>query len=251
MTNMLHVCTDLVRAACLENTLNERHIAITFYHAPMGDGRLAYARVGRHDRHAQAVFRVACNVAFNASLVFGEIAPHQRVVATVCGLVEELQSETGLRLRGLCHDEQTAGVFVYAVNESHLRVVRVIALQVSQMPRHSVDERAMKVACAGMNHQSCGFVHHHQLRIFIDHVEGNVFCLNLRLMTWAVEHQRHHIARAHLIVALHRLVVDVYESGIGSLLYAVTRRVLQLLTHELVHAHGLLTGVCLEAEMLV
>ena len=70
-------------------------------------------------------------------------------------------------------------------------------------------------------------------------------------MARTVEHERHHVAGAHLVVALHGAVVDVYEAGIGRLLYAVARGVLQLLTHELVYPYGLLPGVGLEAEVLV
>ena len=70
-------------------------------------------------------------------------------------------------------------------------------------------------------------------------------------MAWAVEHQRHHVAGAHLEVALYGASVDVYKAGIGSRLNTVARRVRQFLAHIFVDSQGLHAGIGLKSEVLV
>ena len=251
MTDVLHVGTYLVCASGLKATLDERHVAEALKHTPVGYGFLADARVGRHHGHAQTVFRVACYVAFDASFVFGEVAPYESVVRAVRCLVEELQAERRLSLRSLRHDEQTRCVFVDAMHESHFGVVGVVALQVAQMPSDSVDERACEVAGSRMNHHARLLVYHHHLRVFVHYVERQIFCHDACVVARTVEHERHHIVWAHLVVALHGALVDVYKACVGSLLYAVARRMGQLLAHELVDALRLLAWVGNKAEVLV
>lgn len=48
MADMPHMGTYLMGAAGLEDTLNQRDIAEALYHAVMGYGMLAYARVGEN-----------------------------------------------------------------------------------------------------------------------------------------------------------------------------------------------------------
>jgi hypothetical protein len=47
------------------------------------------------------------------------------------------------------------------------------------------------------------------------------------------------------------MIIDMDKPCIGSLLYAVARRMLQLLEHILINTHGDLTTVNLKAVMLV
>ena len=251
MADVLHVGTYLVGASRLKSALHERDVAEAFEHTPVGHGFLADARIGRHHGHAQAVFRVACYVALDASFVLGEVSPYECVVRAVCGLVEELQAERCLRLRCLCHHEQTRCVLVNAMHESHFGVVGVVALQVAQMPSYGVDECACEVAGSRVHHHACLLVYHHQLRVFVHHVERYVLCHDACVVARTVEHQCHHIIGAHLVVALHGALVYVYEACVGSFLYAVARRVGQLLAHELVNALRLLTRVGYKAEVLV
>ena len=88
----------------------------------------------------------------------------------MCGLVEELLAKVGLRVRCLGYHEQSAGVLVYTVYESHLRVVGVESRQVSQVPCHGIDERAMEVAGSRMHHQPCWLVDNHQGLVLIDNI---------------------------------------------------------------------------------
>ena len=164
-------------ASGLKDTLHKSNIAEPFHHPVVGHGRLSYARVGRADGHPQTVFRVAGDVSLYASLVLVEVAPHQSHVAAVGRLVEELRSERRLRSRSLCHDEQSARVLVYPVDQSHLRIVGVERAHVLHVPCHGVDQRAVEVAHTRVHHQSGGLVDNHQLAVFVDDVERYVLRL--------------------------------------------------------------------------
>ena len=123
MADMPHMGTYLMGAAGLKDTLNQSDIAEALYHAVVGYGMLAYARVGREHRHTEPVLRIAADVALNAPFIFGEVAPHHGVVAAVCSLVEELCAELCLCVRRLGNDQKAACVLVYTVNEAHFWVV--------------------------------------------------------------------------------------------------------------------------------
>ena len=104
----------------------------------MGDGRLAYLRVGRKHAHAQAVFRVAGDIPLDAPLVFREVCPNQGIVGAARGLFEELCSQPGLRIGSLGGHQQSAGVFVDAVYKSHVGVVGVVVGIIAQMPCNGI-----------------------------------------------------------------------------------------------------------------
>ena len=73
----------------------------------------------------------------------------------------------------------------------------------------------MKVARTRMHHHTCFLVDHHQLIVFINHIDSDFFRFDTRFMTRTVEHQSNQIIRAHLIVALYRFTIDMDESGIS------------------------------------
>ena len=169
----------------------------------------------------------------------------------MCGLVEELLAKVGLSVRRLGYHEQSAGVLVYTVYQSHLGVVGVEGLHVSQMPCHGIDERTVEVAGTGMYHEACRLVDHHQHIVLIDNIEWYVLRNDGVVVSWTVEHQRYHIARPDLVVALHGLAVDMYEARIGSRLYAVAAGVLHVLGQELVYPQWCLPLVHLQFPVLV
>ena len=217
----------------------------------MRDGTFAHIAARREHGHALTVARVTSDVALNASVVFRKVPPDERHVAAMRIVVKELRAQFGFGFGRLGNDQQSAGVFVDAVHQSDARVVRVVSRQTAQMPSDSVDQRAVEVAHTRVDHKSCGFIDHHQLVVFVNDVERNILGLYRGVVVRAVHHQRHHVARTNLIIAFHRTVVHVHHSRVACLLYAVTRRVLQLLEHELVDADRCLTTVGLHAIVLV
>ena len=251
MSYMLHVGTYLMGTARFQSALYQRYVAEALYHAPVRHSLLANTRFGRHHSHAQSVLRVASNVALNASFVLCEVAPHHSVVRAMRSLIEELQSERRLCFRSFCHNEQSACVLVDTVHESHFGVVGVVALHIAHVPGYGIDQCAGEVARSRVHHHASLLVHHHQVVVLIHHVYGQVFSHDACVVAWAVEHQRHHVARAHLEVALDGASVDVYKACIGSRLNTVARRVRQFLAHIFVDSQGLHAGIGLKSEVLV
>ena len=144
---------------------------------------------------------------------------------------KELLAQIGLCLRVFSYHEQSAGVFVYAMHQSHLRRIGVKLLAPSlgfqrrvfmqHVPCYGIDQCAIEIACSRVHHHSSLFVYHHQHLVFIHYVERDVLRVYRGIVLGLVQHQRHHIARSHLIVALYGLIVYVYVSSLRSLLYAV------------------------------
>ena len=102
-----------------------------------------------------------------------------------------------------------------------------------------------------MNHHSRRFVDNHQLVVLVYDVEWYVFRLNDVVVSRSVHHQRHHVERPHLVVALHRSFVHVYESSFGGFLYAVSAAVLQVFEEEFIHSHGHLSLIGGNPKVLV
>ena len=98
------------------------------------------------------------------------------------------------------------------MHQSHLGVVGVVALQVAQMPCNGVDQRTGEVASTGMNHHASLLVHHHYVLVFVNYVDGQVLSHDACVVTGTVQHERHYVAGAHLVVALHWAVVDMHEA---------------------------------------
>ena len=157
----------------------------------------------------------------------------------------------GLCLCGLCHNQQSAGVLVYAVNQAHGGVVGVISGKVPQMPSDGVDQRAAVVAASGVYHQACRLVDDHQLVVFINNVQGNVFGDDFPVALWTVKHKGDDITGLDLVVALYGVSVGADAAGFGSLLYAVAAGVGHVVHQELVHSGYVLTLVRHNAPMLV
>ena len=98
---------------------------------------------------------------------------------------------------------------------------------------------------------ACRFIDNHECLVLIDDVERDSFGGDGRIVVWTVEHEADHITGAYLVVALHRLVVDMHKSCVGSFLYAVATGVLQFLEKKLIYSHRHLSFVGSDAEMFV
>ena len=169
----------------------------------------------------------------------------------MCGLVEKLHAQLGLGIGGLGHDEQSAGIFVYAVHQSHLRVVGVVCRQVAQVPGNGIDQRAVIVAAPWVHHHARRLVDHHQFIVFIHDVERDIFGVYAIVVVRTVEHQRDHIPRPHLVAALHRTVVHMHKARIRCTLNTVATGVLQFFHQKLVDAQRHQPLVGHKAQMLV
>ena len=90
MADVFHVGTYLVGSACLQDALHEGGIAESLQHLVVGNGSLANATIRVEHLHAEAILRVATDIALDASLILHDIAPYQSIVTAMGGLIEEL-----------------------------------------------------------------------------------------------------------------------------------------------------------------
>ena len=89
VTDILHMNTNLVRSSRLESALHQSNIAVALQHLVVSNGVLTLRAIGK-DIHLVAILRVATNMSRNSTLVVSQVTPHERNVATLCGVVEEL-----------------------------------------------------------------------------------------------------------------------------------------------------------------
>ena len=235
MPYVTHVNANLVGAASLELALYHRHMIQVLDGVIVGHGMLALVALGEY-RHLQAVAQAAPYVALDGAVHLFHGSPHHRYVLPLRGLVEELQSQRCLGVRSLGNDEETAGVFVDAVHQSHAWVGNVIVWVVLEMPGEGIDQCAVVVAMARMHAHSCGLVHHQQVVVLIDDVQRDVLGDNLILVARTVHHHRDLIARMHAVVALDGAAVHADALCLGGVLDSVARRSLDALHQVLVYA---------------
>ena len=185
---MPQMSSNLMCPACLEHTFYQRNIAETLEHAIVSDGRFADTRNGIEYFHPQPITRIAPNIALDATFIFGEMAPHQGIIAAPSGLVEELNTQLTLSIGRLGNKQQTAGVFIDTMYQANLGVVGIIRRQVFQMPGNGIHQRAMEVSSTRMDNKSSGFIDYQQLSIFVNDVQRDVFGLDSAIVSRAVKH---------------------------------------------------------------
>ena len=251
MADVLHVGADLMGASCFQPTLYERGIAIALQHLIVGDGRLADVATGRVNSHTLTVAHITTDITFYTPGILSEVAPHKCLIRAVGIVIEELGTQFSLGIGCLRHHQQTTGIFIDAMYESHTGIVGVVAGQVAQVPGNGIDQRTVEVTHARVYHQSGRFVDHHQLVVLVDHIQRNILRLYLRIVVRTVEHQRDDITRPNLVVALDGFAIDLNEPCIGGLLNTVARGVLHVFRHVFVNAYRLLTTIHLHAQMLI
>ena len=204
-----------------------------------------------HDSHLHAVFGVASDISGDGTFVFIDNAPHQCIVFALGGLVVELQSQAGLCIGSLSHNQQSRGILVDTVNQSHLRVVWIVGRYVTQMPGNGIHQRAMIISAPRMYYQSCGLVDDHQIIILVNNVQRNIFGNNIVVVAWTVHHDGQHVERLYLVAAFYRLAVCHDKPCVGRRLNTVARSVDDAFEQILVDAHRCLSFIYYYTEMFV
>ena len=77
MTDLLHVCTDLMGTARFQDALYQGGIAETLQHLIMSNRTLADTAIRVEDLHAETVLRVTSDITLDASLIFNDVSPYQ------------------------------------------------------------------------------------------------------------------------------------------------------------------------------
>ena len=167
------------------------------------------------------------------------------------GLVEELLTERCLGIRRFCHYQQATGILIDSVNQAHLWVIGVVTLQVFQVPGDGIYKCATEIATPGMNHHTCRLIDHHQVVIFIHHLQRDILWFDGGIIMRTIEHQCDHIARTYLIITFYGFVVNMDETSISSLLNAITARMRLMFRQILIDTHRLLPLVHLHTEVFI
>ncbi len=166
-------------------------------------------------------------------------------------MVEELLRELELRLVVLRHSQQAARVLVNAVHEdAHALVERVGVLAQAQVMREGVDERALVVAVAGMDHHAGGFVDHEHVVIFIDDLQRNLLRDDLQAAAPVGHHEADHVAGPDDVVGLDGGLPHPHVAFLEGLLDAVAGGVLEVGGHIFVDPDGRLPRIHFQTEVL-
>ena len=251
MPDVGHMGAYLMGTSGFKNTLNKRHIPKAFQDTIVGDGGFSDFGVFWEHTHLQSVVGIAGDITANGTFILCEVYPYDGIIFPARGLVEKLQAELCLCTGRLGNNQKAARILVYAMYESHGGIVWVIVMIVTQMPRQRIDKRTRVVPASGMHDKSCWLVDHKQVFIFINDVNGNVFCLYVALIARTIKLQSNDVTWLYAIVAFLRPPVHMDKACTCRLLDAVARSISQMGNQKFVHAQELLAAVGHHTEVFV
>ena len=168
--------------------------------------------------HAHLLARrgVAAHLLVDFALDFRQAAPHQGLVPFGDGVGLELGHQGGVGQGGLGHHDEAAGVFIQAVHQAgpaHLPDI----LEVRAMVHQGIEQSALAVPGARMDHQTRGLVHHQQVPVFKEDRQGQGFGGQVAGRGRRHAH-RHAVARPYPVGGRPRLAVDQDPPGLEEFL---------------------------------
>ncbi len=90
-----------------------------------------------------------------------------------------------------------------------------MVLLLQQMPGDSVHQCSCIISVAGVNHQSCGLVHHQNVLILIHHVQFHLFRNQFKRANWIGQFNRHHIQGFDLVIGFDRNTINTDIARLG------------------------------------
>ena len=245
-----HVDAYLVRAARFEPAFDQRHIAVTFQHPPVGHGVLAVRPVFEYE-HLLPVAGAAADVARDRPLVLVEIAPHECHITALDCMVEELLGQPCVRLFVLGHHEQPRRVLVDAVHQPGAHVALLEQGQVAQVVRERVYECTAVISVPGMHHQPGGLVDDQQVVVLVGNFERDIFGDDLHFAPRVGHHDLDTVERLDLVARFRGLAVHEDVAAVGSRLDTVARAFLHAYGQELVQPQRGLPLVGYDRKVLI
>ena len=240
----------LVGTARFEATFYKSDISEAFKHLIVGHGTFSYIRVVKH-LEAHPVIGVPGDISLYRALILYDIAPYNRLIATLDAMVEELLGEFQLGFVVFGDGEQAAGVLVDAVHKnSHPFISAVRPLRDSEMIAQGIYQRAFEMTVAGVHNHTGLFVDHKHVVIFVHYIERYVLRKNLHSAAPVRHHEADDIARSDYVVGLDGLVSDLDITLLYGALHTVSGGILHMAGHIFVDAQRRLSLVNLETEML-
>ncbi len=171
-TDMGHVHANLVGTAGFQLHAHVGVRAEALEHTVVTDRRLA--AIGY--RHALAHAAVATDRRIDLA-AGGDYTNHDALVDTADFTRLHLFDQLGLRLQGLGYHHQARGVFVQAVNDTgtwHVDDVR-------HMVQQRVEQGTTGMPGSRVHNQPGRLVDHHDMVVFVDDIEFDIFCDPLTL----------------------------------------------------------------------
>ena len=197
---------NLVRAPCFKLTAHKRRARkmlqrIYMRHSPLG--------VFLRHSHFFAVGRVpAYGLVHRYRL--GDISQRHGIIYTAHGMFLYLLGKREVRLVVLCDDEQSARVFIYAVNYPRACRAAYTRERIAAMCHQRIDERAVVISCRGMNNHALRLIDDDDIAVLIDDIER--YFLGFHLIWGCRRNFRlHRVALADLVFLLRRF--SVYRDG--------------------------------------
>lgn len=165
---MLQMYPDLMGSPGMQATLDQAY-RTAIEHAL---GKLAKHGSGRapprsmHHRHSDSLNRITTDRLVDFSAI-SHRALHQGQIAAAHASTGELLGQQGHCRLGARHDHQAAGVFIQPVNNASARQHRLAFETVHQ----TIQQGAVPVSRARMNHQSRAFVDDQKIGTLMDNIK--------------------------------------------------------------------------------
>lgn len=247
---VLEVHAYLVRAAGFQLAVHQCDVTEPLHHGIMCHRMPAGAAIRVHRKYL-TVAGTASDMARDGAGVLLQVAPYQRHIMPVDGMVEELCRHPGLRELILANDHDSGGVLVDAMHQERQPSRLFVGRDILEMVSQGIHQRAGVVAVGWMNHHAGLFVNDQDICIFIDDLHRNIFGDDLNLPGWMRKHHRDDIIGMNAVIRLDGLVIDEDVTSMGSLLYLVPGGILQPYHQELVNTQQTLALIGHNAVMFV
>ncbi|MPM52279.1 hypothetical protein SDC9_99038 [bioreactor metagenome] len=89
VSDVFHVYTYLMCAACFQLALNKRYVTKSFQYLVVSNRRLSLFAIGEN-AHLHPVFWVTTDIPGNGAFIAGNVSPHQCRISPFSGFVEKL-----------------------------------------------------------------------------------------------------------------------------------------------------------------
>ena len=185
MTQICQMHPNLVGAPGFQPTTQVGKTVVPSQHLIMGDCLLGSYNVsvrldavGAHC-HLFAVLKTASDGQVDDAFLLLDLSVDHRFIKAVHRVLLNLAAEPKVAFIILRTDQQTAGILVDAMNDS-LTFDSIAACQFSTaVVQQRIDQCPLAVAGSGMDHHVLGLIHHQQMLVLIDNLQGNLLRLRL------------------------------------------------------------------------
>ena len=193
--------SDLVGSTGLELTGEQRSLhrfEQLLFHVVVGARR---PTVGRHDHPERITARPSDGRVDDAVRVLG-VPPHERRVGPLDLVRGQLVHQVGVGRRVARHHQQPRGSTVQTVNQSRPQRITHSG-QLRELGEQAVDQCAVTVPVARMDHQSRRLVDHDHVVVYMDErdLDGGIGRRVLLDVVW-IRGERDGVARAHPVRSL-------------------------------------------------